>query len=228
MPPTEPPTRPTVSVVIPVRNYRIYLGQCLDSVFAQTFVPTEVIVVDDHSEDGSLEFARGHSPAVRAVPAEGSGASSARNSGIRRSESDLIAFLDADDRWLPQALERMVAGLDEHPDAGFTSGRVREFISPELGAEERERFTPRSDETAGVLISAVLFRRPVFDRIGCFDETLEQAEVIDLLARCQDDGVEGHRLDSVIAERRLHPAQLRRSRPDLVKVVRASLARRRQ
>jgi glycosyltransferase involved in cell wall biosynthesis len=228
MPPPEPPGRYAVSVVIPVRNYCIYLGECLDSVFAQTLAPTEVLVVDDHSEDGSLEFAQGYPAAVLAVPAEGSGASSARNTGIRRSESDLIAFLDADDRWLPHALDLMVAGLHEHPEAGFTSGRVREFISPELGAEERERFTPRSEETAGVLISAALFRRPVFDRIGFFDEALEQAEVIDLLARCQDGGVEGHRVDAVIAERRLHPAQLKRSGPDLLKVVRATMARRRQ
>jgi glycosyltransferase involved in cell wall biosynthesis len=228
MPPPESSARRAVSVVIPVRNYRPYLGECLDSVFAQTLVPTEVIVVDDHSEDGSLAFAQGYSPAVRAVPAEGSGASSARNTGIRMTRSDLIAFLDADDRWLPHALECMVAGLDEHPEAGFISGSTREFISPELSAEERQRFTPRSDVMPGVLISAALFRRPVFDHIGFFDETLAQAEVIDLLARCQDGGVGERRLDSVIAERRLHPGQLAKSRADILKVVRATMARRRQ
>jgi glycosyltransferase involved in cell wall biosynthesis len=228
MPLTEPSARHAVSVVIPVRNYGLYLGECLDSVLAQTLVPSEVIVVDDHSEDGSLALAQEYAPAVRAVPAEGAGASSARNTGIRMTRSDLIAFLDADDRWLPHALECMVTGLDEHPEAGFTSGRTREFISPELAAEERQRFSPRSDAMPGVLISAALFRRPVFDHIGSFDETLAQAEVIDLLARCQDGGVVEHRLDSVVAERRLHPAQLTKSRAEILKVVRATMARRRQ
>jgi glycosyltransferase involved in cell wall biosynthesis len=228
MPPPEPPARLTIGVVIPVRNYGRYLGECLDSVLAQSLVPAEVVVVDDHSEDDSLALAQGYSPAVRAVPAEGSGASSARNTGIRMTRSDLIAFLDADDRWLPHALACMVTGLNEHPEAGFASGNVREFISPELVAEERQRFSPRSDAMPGVLISAALFRRAVFDHIGVFDETLAQAEVIDLLARCQDGGVVEHRLDSVIAERRLHPAQLTKSRADILKVVRATMGRRRQ
>lgn len=79
-----------------------------------------------------------------------------------------------------------------------------------------------------MLISAALFRRPVFDQIGLFDETLANAEVIDLLARCADGGVKDHRLEVVVAERRLHPAQLTKSRPDLLKVVRAAMARRHQ
>src|SRR5271163_3872861 len=89
-----------VSVIVPIRNYAAYLDDCLDSVAAQTFPATEVIVVDDHSDDESTQVAQQHRLGALVVQSQGSGASAARNTGARTARGELLAFLDADDRWV--------------------------------------------------------------------------------------------------------------------------------
>lgn len=99
----------TASVVIPCYNGAEYLRAALDSVAAQTIQPLEVIVVDDGSTDNSVAVAREWNPSVRIVPQKNSGPSVARNRGIDEARGDWIAFLDADDLWKPEKLERQLA-----------------------------------------------------------------------------------------------------------------------
>ncbi len=115
-----------ISVVIPCYNAARFLGEALGSVAAQSRLPAEVIVVDDRSSDDSVAIARALGARVIEMPAN-QGPSAARNAGIAAAAGDVIAFLDADDRWDPTHLARVVALLDRFPDVGLAFGLERRF-----------------------------------------------------------------------------------------------------
>ena len=117
---------PTVSVVIPCYNAGLYLAECLESVLAQTRQPLEVIVVDDGSTDDSCEVAAGFP--VRLLQAGGRrGNMTARALGAAAAVGDYIAMNDADDRWLPDHLERTAGLLDRFPDVMLAASDAQEF-----------------------------------------------------------------------------------------------------
>jgi glycosyltransferase involved in cell wall biosynthesis len=126
-----------VSVIIPLYNKAPYVGRALRSVSAQTFRDFEVIVVDDGSTDGGAEVVRAHEDArVRLVSQENAGPGAARNRGLAEARGELIAFLDADDEWLPEFLETC-AGLLEGYGSGVASVTVGYFIHPPGESKER-------------------------------------------------------------------------------------------
>jgi glycosyltransferase involved in cell wall biosynthesis len=104
---------PLISVVIPAYNAAVYIGPTLETVFAQTFTNFEVIVVNDGSPDtAALESGLGpYRSRIRYIRQENRGPSGARNTAIRDARGTYIAFLDSDDVWLAQHLERQVAML---------------------------------------------------------------------------------------------------------------------
>src|SRR5215469_6419121 len=103
---------PLVSVVIVNHNYGRYLGECIDSVLAQTYRRIETIVVDDGSADNSLEVLRSYSNRITVVSQSNQGPSAARNAGIARSTGEWIAFLDSDDLWLPEKIREQSEYFD--------------------------------------------------------------------------------------------------------------------
>jgi len=105
-----------ISVVIPAYNAEKYIQRCLDSVLAQTHPADEIIVVDDGSTDHTAEKVKLYGPAVRYLYQKNAGASVARNTGIQAARHEWIAFLDADDEWLPRKLELQVRLLEENPE----------------------------------------------------------------------------------------------------------------
>jgi len=124
-----------ISVVIPAHNAAAYLSESLDSVLAQTLPAAEILVVDDGSTDGTADVASRFGRAVRVVRQPQSGVSVARNIGLDRAAGDLIAFLDADDRWEPGKLATQVAAIDEQPAALWTFCWYYEFGSTVVRAE---------------------------------------------------------------------------------------------
>jgi glycosyltransferase involved in cell wall biosynthesis len=108
---------PSVSVVIPCFNAAPFVGATLRSVFAQVGVDLEVVVVDDGSTDGSAALIARDFPAVRLFQQKNRGVAAARNLGIQHSRHDWVAFLDADDIWLPGKLQSQLQLLCEHPEA---------------------------------------------------------------------------------------------------------------
>ena len=112
---------PRVSVIIPTWNRRRQLEEAIASVLAQTYTDYEIVVVDDGSTDDTRAWIRGRYPEDRLVylHQENRGSSSARNAGIRAARGELVAFLDSDDLWLPQKLERQIPLFDRNPAVGF-------------------------------------------------------------------------------------------------------------
>jgi glycosyltransferase involved in cell wall biosynthesis len=224
-------TRSLVSVLIPVYNGQSYLGEAIESVLAQSYRPIEIIVVDDGSDDASGEVARAYGEAVRydRQPRRGNGA--ARNRAVALATGDLLTFLDADDRLLPGALERLAGRLEGDPSLQAVYGHVREFISPDVDAEALARLRPPIPRIAGRLPTNMLMRRNAFARVGQFATDLRVGVTVDWSARAEELGMATALLDDVLFERRLHASnngiREQEHRSHYLHVVKAALDRRR-
>ncbi len=105
------------SVIIPLYNKDKYIKRTLDSVLKQTFTNFEIIIVDDGSTDNSCEIVESISdPRIRWIRQENGGPSKARNRGIKEAKGQFIAFLDADDQWLPEKLEKQYGLHSKNPE----------------------------------------------------------------------------------------------------------------
>lgn len=130
-----------ISVVIPAFNAESYLGRAINSVLAQQQPPEEIIVVDDGSTDGTAEVARSFGNRILFIRQANAGASVARNRGIEAASGEWIAFLDADDEWLPHKLRRQTEHLRLNPDLVWTYGNY--YIKPYGGGGQSIAFAPR-------------------------------------------------------------------------------------
>jgi glycosyltransferase involved in cell wall biosynthesis len=182
---------PLVSVVVATYNYGRYLAGALDSVLGQTLSDFEVIVVDDGSTDETPRIVEGYrnDPRVRYLRTDHLGQPAAKNGGIRAATGRFVAFLDADDQWLPTKLEKQLALFRDDPGLGVVYCR-RHWID-ERGREFNfeERPPHRGDVLAQVFwrsficFSSSVVRRAVFEDIGLFDETIPLAIDYDLWLR---------------------------------------------
>lgn len=112
----------TISVVIPLYNKCPHIAKTIESILSQSVLPTEIIVVDDGSTDGSADVVKRYKEHnVQLISQENEGVSAARNRGIATSTSVWIAFLDADDLWLPNHIEALQTAIHSYPDVGLVS-----------------------------------------------------------------------------------------------------------
>lgn len=174
------PTVPTVSAVIPVYNSSEFVADAIESVYAQTVRPTEVIVVDDGSTDDTpqvLSQFEGR-PGFILIRRPNQGEASARNAGVERATGEYIAFLDHDDLWRPQKLERQLAQFDPAWGMSFTAYEHTTVPRSELVAYEKWDTDPlavlRLLEGFPVLrtCSTWLFRSDALRRVGPFETVL--------------------------------------------------------
>lgn len=186
-------TPPVVSVIIPAFNAAEYIRETLDSVFAQTFSCHEVIVVNDGSPDAEeLESVLKRYPAnLRYIRQENRGAAAARNTGLHAAMGEFVAFLDADDKWLPNFLEEQLSLLKStgadlvYADALLTgesplAGRTFMELQPSRGDVTPEKLLAVE---VTVLTSTVLARKaPIFE-VGLFDESIKRGHDFDLWFR---------------------------------------------
>lgn len=224
--------RPLISVMIGVYNGAPYLADAIESVFAQTYRPFELIVVDDGSTDGSGDVAKGYGDALIYAYQENAGNGAARNHAVRLASGELFAFLDADDRFVPDKLERQWAALEADPMLDIVFGHVREFVSPELTEEQRASVRPPAPQPAPwTAPNLMLIRRDSFQRVGPFSETVRVGVTVDWYARAMEERLRSTMLPEVLLERRLHTQnnglRERDSRSQYLHVLKASLDRRR-
>jgi glycosyltransferase involved in cell wall biosynthesis len=187
----------SVSVVIPLYNKGPHIRRALDSVIAQTRGDFEVIVVNDGSTDKGPEAVQELAdPRIRLISQSNGGASTARNRGVREAKFDLIAFLDADDRWEPRFLETVLRLRERHPGAGAyaTAFSIRKPDHTEhlvryggIPAAPWEGIIPDYFDsviaTPPVCASSVAIPKRVFEAVGYFPEGVSRGEDSDMWLR---------------------------------------------
>lgn len=178
---------PTVSVILPVHDGAATLREAVASVLAQTLADLELIVVDDASTDETLDvLASFHDARLEVMSLPRCGPGPSRNRGVARAASDLIAFIDADDVWLPGKLAAQAAALRDAPDAAVAycwtefvdeHGRHLYQAQPRFEGDVYEAMLTRNFIDSG---SNTLLRKAPFLAVGGFDETLPVVEDWDL------------------------------------------------
>jgi cellulose synthase/poly-beta-1,6-N-acetylglucosamine synthase-like glycosyltransferase len=188
----QPVKIPFVSVIMPCFNAAATIGVAVESVLVQDFADFELIVVDDGSKDGSVGAA--HEMAtrdgrIRVICQANAGPSAARNRGIQQSRGAVLAFLDADDRWMPTALSTHVSHFARDGECGVSFARIR-FFDPSMTWAGRFSASISNVSLAQVLgenpictTSNLVVRRQVFDEVDLFDRELTHAEDQEWVAR---------------------------------------------
>lgn len=220
-----------VAVVVPVQNGAATIGEALQSVLDQTLAPAEVVVVDDGSTDDTGRIVAGFAPAVVMYVQAASGAGAARNAGVARTSSPWLAFLDADDRWVPEALSWLCAPVVRDPEVDIVLARQR--VVPETqwrDALDGAVGLP-ADVRPGAGPGAVLIRRRVFEATGGFAPSWRVGEFIDWHLRACEQGARTVRIDAIVQWRRVHGANMgivrRDAYGDYARIIKAALDRRR-
>jgi glycosyltransferase involved in cell wall biosynthesis len=185
--------RLTVSVIIPTYNRALLVQEAIRSLLAQTYVPDEIIVVDDGSTDNTMDMLSQYGPPVVPLQQPHRGRSAARNAGLRASHADLIAFLDSDDTLPQNSIERRRYILETHPEYGvvYTDALLIDENGTPLA--RFTEFNPRVRPSGKIFfelayknlspVHTFLFRRECLQQGGFFDETLETLEDHDFWLR---------------------------------------------
>lgn len=182
--------QPLVSVILTSYNYERYVGDAIRSVYAQTYRPVEIIVVDDGSKDRSrdviTETTRDAPVPTEVLLQPNAGQARALNAGFAKARGELVAFLDSDDSWRPDKLEKMVAFIRAKPDGGVYqhqlddgAGRLKQvplvegdFFDLWLRRGEVNVAAHRDKVSVFLPTSGLIFRREVLERVFPIPEEL--------------------------------------------------------
>ncbi len=179
---------PLISVIIPTYNRGWIIEEAIESVLSQIFTDFELIVVDDGSTDNTPDILKSY-PEIKVIRQKNRGVSAARNTGVKASKGKFVAFLDSDDLWLPEKLQKQASFFEENPSAKICQ-------TEEIWVRNGVRVNPKKKhlKPSGMIFekclelclvspSAVMISREVFDEADGFDETLPACEDYDLWLR---------------------------------------------
>ena len=221
----------SVSAIVPVYNGERYLGMAIESALAQTEPPSEIIVVDDGSTDGSAAVAKGYGPPVHCLSAPHAGLSAALNHGISHARGAFLAFLDADDLWIAVKLARQLDALAADPGVDAVFGHVEQFVSADVEESARPALPDAVRMAPGYLTGTLLIRSAAFHRVGPFDPRWQIGNFIDWYLRAQEAGLRSAMLPEVLLRRRLHADNMgtreRATRHAYARILKHALDRRR-
>jgi glycosyltransferase involved in cell wall biosynthesis len=216
--------RHLVSVIIPAYNYARYIPGAVNSVLAQTYQDYEIVVVDDGSTDDTRQALGDSLHKITYVYQQNRGVSAARNVGLERSHGELIAFLDADDSWVPDKLDRQVRFLRDHTTIGLVCSGAEHIndgegdaspTSPQPldcsiwlnnGVIVKDAFSVLL-ETNFIITSTVVIRRECIRKVGTFDESLRSVEDRDLWLRTARHFPIAY-MPGAVVQKRSHPNNL--------------------
>jgi len=203
---------PRVSIIMPVYNGAKFVAQAIQSVLAQDYGDYEIIVADDGSTDNTQEVLRQFGDKVTVLTLAHRGICATRNEAIRASRGEFIALIDSDDLWEPHKLSLQIAYLDEHPEFALAYAYSTNFTDESEGNVNlvkkldfegfifKDLFTKNSFAN-----STIVMRRPAFDEVGGYDESLLAMEDFELNLRISRKYQIG-RVPKSLVRRRIHPA----------------------
>jgi glycosyltransferase involved in cell wall biosynthesis len=178
-----------VSVIIPTYNSEDYINEAIKSVLSQTYKNYEIIIVDDGSSDNTATLLKKYQGRLKYFYQNNQGSAAARNLGLNNSSGEFIAFLDSDDVWFPEKLEKQVRIMKENPRLAFVFAAAYmvnesgEIVKCWDNKNEPTMDFKRLYEKNFICTSTVLLRRYCLERIGNFDENLKMSQDWDLWLR---------------------------------------------
>lgn len=206
--------RPTVSVVMPVHNGAAYVASAVKSVLSQTMGDFELLIVDDHSTDATVEIISGLADdRINLVQNTGpKGFSHSLNLGIHLGKGQYIARMDADDESLPTRLAKQTIFLDRHPDIAFVGGLIA-INDPQTGLRVDRTIRPTLPGHirwsllfyCSMAHPTILMRRSAFESLGGYDGQFFPAEDYHLWLRAIDKGFRFANVDEVVLKYRVNP-----------------------
>jgi len=221
-----------VSVIIPVFNGEKYLAEAIESVLSQTYSTFEVVLIDDGSTDDSAGIAMRYRPKVRYFYQSNQGLSAALNHGVKAAQGSFFSFLDADDAWMENKISLQMEAFAESHELDAVFGHVKQFCSPELSGQQRERLQVNSQAMPGYFKGTMLITRDAFFRAGTFDTMWKIGDFIDWYLRAHEGGLRSLMLPDVVLMRRVHTGNMgireQEHHRDYVRIMKASLDRRRK
>jgi len=223
-----------ISCIVPVYNGEKYLAEALKSILQQNYRPIEIIVVDDGSTDQTASVAKSFGAPVRYLNQRNAGPAAARNFGLSCANGEFIAFLDADDLWHPEKLQRQIARFRLLPELDYCVAHAQNFWVAELSEEAQQFRNHRiARPVPAYSTPTLLARRRLFDTVGHFNASLPHGDSTEWFLRAAESGAVAELLPDVLLFRRLHAENRSRlratqSREQFLKIVKASLDRRRR
>ena len=190
-----------ISVVIPCYNSLKYLEDTLKHVYAQTILPHEIIAIDDGSTDGTQAFLRHEqekfpSGFIKIFEQKNCGPGAARNVGIKNASGTWVAFLDSDDIWREQRIQRAIETIEKNPNVIVVSNNICERY--EDGSERELKLHEHLNKDESVFVqlykgnflstSSVCVKKDIVERVGSFNEELRAAQDYDLWLRLAREG----------------------------------------
>ena len=174
---------PLVSVIIPTYNKAQFLKKALESILNQTYREVEVILINDGSTDNTAEIVKSfNDPRIIYVWQGNKGPAVARNTGIKKAKGKYVAFLDSDDLWLKEKLEKQVEFMEKNPEVGLLGTACYEIndkgevigkkifpIKNKILQKDLIKYNP-------FIQSSIITKREVFDKVGLYDENFKESE----------------------------------------------------
>jgi len=216
--------------LMPVQLFDI--AQALRSLERQTLPIEQVVVIDDGSTDDTATIVRQQFPGVHYRYQTNQGVGAARNLGLQLATGNFVAFLDADDYYLPAKLEKQVRVLERHPEVQMVFGHIQQFHCDSLSPARRAGIRCPPEPVPAELPSTLLGRRSVFDRVGSFETRWRVGADTSWIMRARDAGIRSHMLPDTVYMRRLHARNNGNTRSedlgDRLHILKAMLDRRRR
>ena len=209
-----------VSVIVPIYNPRPdHLDEALSGISSQSVKDVEVVVINDGSTDRSFDSVlERHKRLVKYIEQPNSGVAGARNAGLKAAGGKYTAFLDQDDRWRPDKLEKQLGIFKEDSGVDVVFHPVRQIDEsgsprrPNISKERRLARRRRSKDTLAALLQGnfiysptVLARRSCFDTVGGFDPSVDPHDDWDMWLRLALAGFKFRALEEPLADWRVHP-----------------------
>lgn len=216
-----------ISIIMATYNQASYIEESLRSILEQGFRDYEIIVVNDGSTDDTEKVLEPYRDKIRYLYQPNAGPAAAHNLGFKHSEGDLIAFLNSDDLWMPDKLEKQVRYLDDHPNVGLVHADYMKIdalgnpMGPNIHSLQRPSMT-LSDlvRKNTVWIGTVIIRKPWIEKVNGLDPGSNPTEDFDLWVRLAYCGCVFGYVPEVLAKWRRHPTNISRS---IKKVLRSHI-----
>lgn len=216
-----------ISVIIPVKNGGKYISQAIEGILNQK-MNVEIIVVDDCSEDNTIEIAKKYNCKIVHHDCP-KGQVAGKNNGLKVAKGKYIMFHDHDDIMRNGTLETLYNEQISDKNISAVEAKVQDWYSPDLSDEEKKKTQIKQEPYWGLFTGAILMKKEIFDVIGLFNENLKAGEIIEWQQKMDSAGLKIKKLDLVSTDRRIHSSNFGKTNKttelkDYAAILRAKLA----